>query len=262
MQNFASFRRVAIGVGAFVLILACAFILPHFFGNQKSANTTHHVKQADVSEGKSIEKQKAEKTSAAKADGSAKKTANNVENGSKSEKKDSQDTPKAPPSADKQQHVTAIGDSIMVDVTPFLKKQFSNVVVDAKVGRQMNEAMGTIQQLKKTGKLGDVVIIELGTNGPFSMKQLISMMNAIGADRRIILVNVRVPRPWQASVNDSLQQAAKMYPNAALVDWYSKSASHGDYFTPDAVHLKPNGAQVYASLLAKTVESISAKSKS
>lgn len=263
LQNVLSFRRIAIGIGALALILACVLILPHLFGNEKSAQTpTHHVKQTDLSEGKSIEKKKEAKTAAAKADESAKKTAKNAaSDGSKSEKKSGEVKPKVPPAADKQ-HVTAIGDSIMVDVEPFLKKQFSNVVVDAKVGRQMNEATGTIQQLKKTGKLGNIVIIELGTNGPFSIKQLTSMLNSIGADRQIILVNVRVPRPWQASVNESLQQAVKMFPNASLVDWYSKSASHGDYFTPDAVHLKPNGAQVYASMLAKTVESVSAKSKS
>ncbi|KRW91095.1 acyltransferase [Alicyclobacillus tengchongensis] len=150
--------------------------------------------------------------------------------------------------------VSAIGDSVMVDATPYLQKLLPGIVCDGMVGRQMYEAPEAVAQLKARGELGDVVIIELGTNGPFSKSQLVSLLQSLGPVKRIILVNTRVPRPWQNVVNQTLAQVAQTFPHTVLVNWYQASAGHNAYFYPDGVHLNPQGAAFYASLLAKAVE--------
>ena len=49
-----------------------------------------------------------------------------------------------------------------------------------------------------------------------------------------------------------LAQAADDNSTIKLVNWYSASSGHNEYFS-DGVHLKPAGLQAYASLVADAV---------
>ncbi|MEH7356640.1 acyltransferase family protein [Neobacillus drentensis] len=157
------------------------------------------------------------------------------------------------PSVEKNETVTAIGDSILLDVAPYLTEYFPSINMDGKVGRQMSQAVNIVKKMKQDGTLGDTVIIELGTNGPFTKNQLISMIELIGNDREIIFINTRVPRPWETDVNNTLKEVTEKFDNTTLVNWYAASAGHNEYFSPDGVHLNVKGAKAYAALVAKSV---------
>ncbi|HDX9577220.1 TPA: acetyltransferase [Bacillus pseudomycoides] len=148
---------------------------------------------------------------------------------------------------------TAIGDSIMIDVTPNLKNAFPNINIDAKIGRQFSEATASVGRMKKEGTLGQCVIIGLGTNGAFTTEQITSLMQSIGNERKVILVNTRVPRPWESVVNNKLKETASKFSNITLVDWYSASAGKKEYFEPDGVHLTKAGGEAYTSLVVKSI---------
>ncbi|HHK5537083.1 TPA: acyltransferase family protein [Bacillus mobilis] len=150
--------------------------------------------------------------------------------------------------------VTAIGDSVMIDITPYLKNTFPDIRIDAQIGRQLSKAIPVVEQLKYEGNLGNYVIIGLGTNGAFTTEQLVSLIKVIGNERKIIFINTRVPRPWESIVNERLKVTASEYPNVTLVDWYAASAGKKDYFAPDGVHLTKVGAEAYAALVAKAVK--------
>lgn len=151
--------------------------------------------------------------------------------------------------------VTAIGDSVLVGVAPYLKELIPDIDIDGKVSRQMSEAKDVVAQLDSKEKLGKIVIIELGTNGPFSSEKLEELLNTIGENRQIYLVNSRVPRDWQDSVNESLAKAAEERSNVTLIDWHSLSADKSEWFAEDGVHPQPEGAKAYASLIAKSIQS-------
>ncbi|MED0979891.1 acyltransferase family protein [Bacillus paramycoides] len=157
------------------------------------------------------------------------------------------------------QTVTAIGDSVMIDITPYLKNAFPDIRIDAQIGRQLSKAIPVVEQLKNEGNLGNYVIIGLGTNGAFTTEQLVSLINLIGNERKIIFINTRVPRPWESIVNERLKVTTSKYPNITLVDWYAASAGKRDYFAPDGVHLTKVGAEAYAALVAKAVNGSGAK---
>ncbi|MED4685412.1 acyltransferase family protein [Bacillus mycoides] len=150
-------------------------------------------------------------------------------------------------------NVTAIGDSVMIDIAPYLKNAFPDIRIDAQIGRQLSKAIPVVEQLKNEGNLGNYVIIGLGTNGAFTTEQLVSLMELIGNARKMIFINTRVPRPWESIVNERLKATTSEYPNITLVDWYAASAGKGDYFAPDGVHLTKVGAEAYAALVAKAV---------
>ncbi|QUG87188.1 acyltransferase family protein [Bacillus nitratireducens] len=149
--------------------------------------------------------------------------------------------------------VTAIGDSVMIDIAPYLKNAFPDIRIDAQIGRQLSKAIPVVEQLKNEGNLGNYVIIGLGTNGAFTTEQLASLIKVIGDERKIILINTRVPRPWESLVNEKLKEAASAYKNVVLVDWYAASAGNQAYFEQDGVHLTKAGAEAYAALVAKAV---------
>ena len=149
--------------------------------------------------------------------------------------------------------VTVIGDSVMVEVGPELKQLFPDILVDAAIGRQMHQAPGVIRNLKDQGMLGKTVIIELGANGAFTEKQLTDILSLLGDDRRIVMINTRVPKPWESVVNQILARTAAADPDIELVDWYSASSGHNEYFYADGVHLKEAGVQAYVSLVAQAV---------
>ncbi|MCO7126037.1 acetyltransferase [Sporolactobacillus shoreicorticis] len=168
-------------------------------------------------------------------------------------KSDNQSVAFSPRASKISQPVVAIGDSVLIDLKPYISASMPHVTIDGKIGRHMTDALPIVQHLKREGKLSHVVIIELGTNGPFSMQDIQRVIRKVGHNHLIILVNTRVPRSWQFSVNQSLAQIAFHYSNVKLADWYTLSADHWDYFTPDQVHLTSNGARAMTNLLIKTL---------
>ncbi|TNJ64918.1 acetyltransferase [Paenibacillus hemerocallicola] len=165
-------------------------------------------------------------------------------------------SPNDQPNSEKEANlgITAIGDSVILDAAPYLEKYLPGIVIDGKVGRQMFQAQEVVDNLKTNGKLGSRVIIELGTNGSFNTKQLRELLSSLGDARQIVLVNTRVPRKWQDTVNSALKEAAKDFHNVTLVDWYTSSEGKKSYFYDDGVHLKREGAEFYASLIASAVQ--------
>lgn len=151
---------------------------------------------------------------------------------------------------------TAIGDSIMIDATPNLQEGAPEISVYGEVGRQMADLKPIVQELKKNNQLGDVVIIELGSNGAFPKEMLEEVINMIGKNKKVILINTRVPRPWCPVVNQTLEDVAKEYPNTSVIDWYSASQNHDEYFVDDGVHLTSEGADVFANLIEKKLNEI------
>ncbi|WP_219835493.1 acyltransferase family protein [Paenibacillus sp. R14(2021)] len=150
--------------------------------------------------------------------------------------------------------VTVIGDSVILDAKSFLEKRIKGVVVEGKVGRQMSQADDVIADLKKRRQLGQIVVVELGTNGSFTQKQLNQLLEAIGEDHTIYFVNTRVPRKWQDVVNDMLTDTVANTPNTKLIDWYTASKDHEDFFAKDGVHLKRSGGEFFANLIVDSLK--------
>lgn len=150
--------------------------------------------------------------------------------------------------------ITAIGDSVMIGIEPYLKEKLPEITVDGKVGRQMSQATKVIHDLNAQGKLGEQIVIELGTNGPFNKEQLRSLLQSLADAKRVILVTARVPKGWEDTVNRNIKEAAEEFSNTTVLDWYAASAGKDDYFYKDGVHLKPDGGRYYASLIVEALQ--------
>jgi peptidoglycan/LPS O-acetylase OafA/YrhL len=145
---------------------------------------------------------------------------------------------------------TAIGDSVMVGAAQALANRLGpSLMVNAEVGRQLDDAADLVAAMAADGSLGRVVLVNLGTNGPSSVERIDALFAAAGPDRRVLLVNVVVPRRWEAEVNDQLAAAAGRHPNAVLVDWRSLATTEPGVLREDGFHVTPDGAERYADLI-------------
>jgi hypothetical protein len=148
--------------------------------------------------------------------------------------------------------VTAVGDSIMLDIQSDLEADIPGVQVDGLVSRQFETGIGIVQADRAAGTLGNILVVELGTNGTVTSSDFDAMMQAASGVKRVVFVNVDVPRSWEAPDNAVLAAGVARYPGVAvLADWYALSSPHPEWFTPDQVHLQPAGAQALAALITR-----------
>jgi len=149
---------------------------------------------------------------------------------------------------------TAVGDSVLVGASQALHARMgASLAVDAEVGRQFSDARDILARARAGGQLGRVVVIELGTNGPFTADQIEQLFGVIGPGHKVLLVNVFVPRRWEGAVNDALADAASRHPGTALVDWHAVAQGTPGLIGPDGFHLTPAGARRYAELITHDI---------
>ncbi|GAB0271740.1 acyltransferase family protein [Staphylococcus pseudintermedius] len=147
-----------------------------------------------------------------------------------------------------------IGDSVMVDIGDYFRSFVPKADINGKVGRQLVEATSLAKrQYQSYRDKNDIVVLELGTNGDFTEEQLNSLLEQFG-EADIYLVNTRVPRSYESHVNQVLAKAAKKRANVTLVDWYSRSENHTEYFAPDGIHLQPPGVRALTNSIIQAIE--------
>jgi peptidoglycan/LPS O-acetylase OafA/YrhL len=150
--------------------------------------------------------------------------------------------------------LTAVGDSVMLGAATDLQQSFPGVSIDAVEGRQASNAITTLNRLLTAGKIGPAVVLQTGTNGSIDPGALNALLTRLSG-RRVILLNVHVPRPWQNADNATLVAATKAHSNVDLVDWNAAASAHPGWFWDDGTHLRPAGAQQYTDLIVDALKS-------
>jgi peptidoglycan/LPS O-acetylase OafA/YrhL len=146
-------------------------------------------------------------------------------------------------------NAVAVGDSVMLGAAGAMKAKMPGIRVDAKVSRQFDTIVDAALWYESSGNLPGPLIIQLGNNGIFEEDRLDDMIDRMG-DHRVLLVNTRVPRPWEQLANERTAAVAERHDNAALVDWYSLAVDHPEWFVADGTHLRPAGQQAFAELIS------------
>jgi hypothetical protein len=149
--------------------------------------------------------------------------------------------------------VFAIGDSVMLGAARELQKTIAGIEVDAQVSRHVGAAMSILQQRRAAGRLGQVVVLHIGGNGYVSAQQFDELMQLLANLPRVIIVNVKVPRKWEAPNNQVLAEGVPRYPNAVLIDWHAYALDHPELFAQDGIHIGAAGARAYTALVAAQV---------
>lgn len=153
---------------------------------------------------------------------------------------------------DTRARITAFGDSVLLGAAPALEDRTFDVDLYARVGRQGGAVEASIRSVAKQGDLRDRVLLHVGTNGLLTSGELRGMLDALSSVDRVVVVTLRVPRPWQKANNTAITQAVDGHRNVVVADWHAASAGHRDYLVDDGVHLTPAGATAYNRLIAES----------
>jgi peptidoglycan/LPS O-acetylase OafA/YrhL len=149
--------------------------------------------------------------------------------------------------------VTLIGDSVLRAAEPALRARLGlNANIDSAVGRQFIEARERVRVLRSVGRLKPVVVIALGTNGPFREADVDALLTELGDRRTVAFVQVEVPRRWKKTVNERLAAAKLKHPEIVVIDWPNRVGVL-KLRLPDGVHPAPKAAASYADLLIESL---------
>jgi hypothetical protein len=161
-------------------------------------------------------------------------------------------TPVSVPKAAGPRGRLAVGDSLMVSVTPWMRSH--GFRVHAKVGRQFSTAPGIVRGFGT--RLPRNLVVELGTNGTVSLAACRSVIRTAGKYRRVFLVTARVPRSWEAGNIRTLRACDASFAKrrVRIVDWYAHSAGHPEWFVGDRVHLSASGRRAFSRLIDAAVD--------
>ena len=147
------------------------------------------------------------------------------------------------------------GDSVILGIRSQLEEYEPIDLINARVGRQINELTEVIEVDAKSVP-NAITVLNLGNNGPISQAQVRKLFSLLADQPHVIAVNAAVPRGWRDPNNEILELVIKDFPNATLVDWNRISNNHPEYFAPDGVHLVPTGANVYVASILEVLEQI------
>ena len=148
---------------------------------------------------------------------------------------------------------TFIGDSVMKMGEPYIKEIFKDANIDAKVSRQFTDLPKVLEALKDSKKLKNIVVIHLGTNGVINRESFESSMKLLEG-KTVYLMNTVVPKPWEKSVNKSLEEWSADYSNITIIDWHKYAKGEKKLFYKDATHPKPEGAKKYAEFILESIK--------
>ena len=142
--------------------------------------------------------------------------------------------------------ITAFGDSIMLGASNSLYEFFPNIYIDAKKSRSIWSIYEPLEDLVAESKLGNPVVIHLGSNGDSSQNTKDAIMELIG-EREVFWLTVTNDKI--VKMNSRLKEYAKKFPNLHIIDWENFSKGHDDFFAPDNLHLVKDGRDAYAQFI-------------
>ena len=148
--------------------------------------------------------------------------------------------------------ILAIGDSVMLGAAQILTER--GITVDALKSRPFRQALEIANYVKSINRLGEFVIIHLGTNNYVDQKTLDEIMVPLKDVDLVLFLTAHVPtRAWQDPNNALVRAMPNAYGNVKVLDWYQIAEEHPEYLYGDKVHLNNEGQKVYADLIMQAI---------
>jgi hypothetical protein len=160
--------------------------------------------------------------------------------------------------------VTLIGDSVVLGGVNEVKAAVPGIDIRARTDRGLSGAgLDLLKEEAAGGKLGDIVVLALGTNS-VKKDDIAKAMDVIGAERQVVFVNAyRGTSNYIKDTNEAIDDAATDYAGRFTVaDWYGYVTSHPDIkLAADDCHLTKSSAADYAGVIKAGVDTAAAKLK-
>ncbi|MEO8828903.1 acyltransferase family protein [Lapillicoccus sp.] len=153
--------------------------------------------------------------------------------------------------------IDVFGDSLVVVTKVAIDYYFPGVRQDAKSNRQWTDGLSEVN-----GRGSDIrrtVVLAFGTNAGVSEKTLTSVLDKVGTNRMVILVNLYGKASWIDEANRRLAGAAATRSNVIVADWNTAIKAHLDLLQSDGIHPGITGAHLYAKTIRQAMADLSTR---
>ena len=158
-------------------------------------------------------------------------------------------------------NIIVLGDTVCIDAADLLANMYPKGLIDTADGRKPEDVAKAIQGYVGQGVVGNTVMVAIGNEESLKESDVKSIVDAVGSDRDLWLVNVRIPGPWETPNNELFESVAKSHNNVRIVDWFQASQGKDSWFEEDGFHLTTEGAKAYSDVIGKGVEIREVKSE-
>ena len=146
----------------------------------------------------------------------------------------------------------AVGDSVMLGSAKKLKSY--GITVDASKNRQVIDAVQIFNYYKSVNELGDVVVIHLGTNGITKAATFERILKPLANVKRVVILTMRVPGRASEQLNNAvINNLPAAHSNVTILDWYTLSKPHPEWFNSDGIHPNAVGQDNYVALILQAI---------
>ncbi|WP_161965078.1 acyltransferase family protein [Ornithinimicrobium cerasi] len=154
------------------------------------------------------------------------------------------------------EEITAIGDSLVVTSADGLTYRFPGIGYIAKSNRQWPDAAGLIEAGLADGTIRDNVVLHYGTNAGVDEAALRGALEALGPERRVVVMNLYVQASFTESSNATIEQVVADFPHAVVGDWAGTVSAQPQVLQSDRVHPDLEGMHVYAEVVARAFDEL------
>lgn len=152
--------------------------------------------------------------------------------------------------------ISGFGDSVLAAVTPTILERYPDAQIEGVVSTDWLDAERMIGAAKREGRLRDTVLLSFGTNAGFQLDGSADaaerVLDMIGPDRRVVLVNSVGISYWVPDANTTLERIAAGRANVEVADWHAVVARRPGLLHADATHPNLEGVEAYTDLVETT----------
>ncbi|WP_341360355.1 acyltransferase family protein [Georgenia sp. M64] len=156
------------------------------------------------------------------------------------------------------EEITGFGDSIVVTSKDGLEYRFPGIMLDARSILQWPDGERAVRARLAEGTVRRAVFLDYGTNAGVTDEALVRrVLDALGPDRMIVVVNLYGGSAWVPEANATLARIVADYPHAVVADWHGAISARPELLQADGIHPGIEGAHLYASVVEKAFAELS-----
>ena len=164
--------------------------------------------------------------------------------------------------------VSVIGDSVTLGTSKYIQEHVTDSTVDAKVNRNMQQALEIVVDQQQKNILREYVVIAVGTNPTNTDQDLATkIIQTVGAGHRIIFVTPHDGNATSESLSVALAAWELTLPDkyayVTIADWNKAATAHPEVFTgTDGTHFAgvEKGDELYSQTLNDAIKEAGQKS--
>lgn len=151
--------------------------------------------------------------------------------------------------------IDAYGDSIMVGSLQALRYYFPGIRIDAKSNRRWSDGLAEVAARGDGNRRA--IILAFGTNAGVDEDRVKQVLDVLGPDRMVVLVNIMGPFARVDTDNATLDLIARGRPNVIVADWADAIRAHPEQVQSDRVHPTIKGAHLFSKTVRQAMADLS-----